>query len=259
MPADLAFGITAASRPGASRLGAEAERMGYVELWSNDTRRGDGIATLAAMAPGTRRLGLALGVVALSEHSPADIVARLDATPVPRDRLVLGLGAGSSASLAVVGEGVAALRSRLPGVPIAVAAVGPRMLHLAGELADAVVATWAVPSRVRWIRERIEEGAGAAGRPAPRLVLYVRCSLGAGAEARLRTEMERYASYGPHYARAFAAQPDALVGIAAAGPEALRDGLRDYRAVADTVVVRAIPADDSVDAWLEVASAAAGE
>ncbi len=257
MPADLAFGITAAARPDQSRLAAEVERLGYVELWTNDTRRGDGVATLAAAAPDTSRLGLALGVVALSEHSPADIVARLEAAAIPRDRLVLGLGAGASASLGLVRDGVAELRSLLPGVPIAVAAVGPRMLHLAGQVADAVVATWAMPSRVEWIRARLEEGARAAGRPTPRLVLYVRCALGDGAESRLRTEMDRYASYGPHYARAFAAQPDGLVGVAAADAKSLRHALHEYRAVADTVVVRAIPEEDSADAWLEVASGAA--
>lgn len=258
MPADLAFGITAGTRPNLARLGAEVERLGYIELWSNDTRRGDGVATLAAVAPGTDGLGLALGVVALSEHSPAGIVARLDAASLPRDRLVLGVGSGSSGSLDLVRDGVAQLRSRLPGVPIAMAAVGPRMLRLAGALADAVVATWAVPGRVAWIRDQLADGARAAGRPTPRLILYVRCSLGEGAEVRLRTEMERYAAYGSHYARAFAAQPDGLVGIAAADAESLRQALSEYQAVADTVVVRAIPVDDSVDAWLEVASAAAG-
>ena len=70
--------------------------------------------------------------------------------------------------------------------------------------------------------------------------------------------MERYASYGTHYARAFAAQPDSLVGIAAADGADLRSALGAYLAVADTVVVRPIPADDAVDAWLEVAAAAVG-
>ena len=258
VPADLAFGITAAARPGLGPLGAEVERLGYVELWSNDTRRGDGISTLAAIAADTDRLRLALGVVALSDHSPADVVARLEAASVPHDRLVLGVGTGASASLRLVHDGVEELRSRLPGVPLAVAAVGPRMLHLAGEVADAVVATWALPGRVPWIRERLEEGALAAGRPVPRLVLYVRCAIGDGAASRLRHDMERYASYGTHYARAFAAQPDSLVGIAAADGADLRSALGAYLAVADTVVVRPIPADDAVDAWLEVAAAAVG-
>ncbi len=258
MVAELAFGISAAERPDHARLGAEVERLGYTELWTNDTRRGDGIRALAEMAPGTSGLRLAVGVVALTEHDPTAILARLRGVDLPLHRLTLGVGAGSSASRDLVRSGVEQLRARLPDVPIAVAAVGPRMLRLAGELADAVVATWALPDRVGWIRERVAEGADAAGRTPPRLVLYVRTAVGQGGESRLRAEMERYASYGPHYARAFAAQPNQLIGVAA-DRDAVASALRLYREVADTVVVRAIPYDDSVDAWLEVARAATGE
>lgn len=258
MSADLAFGITAASRPDHARLGAELERLGYAELWVNDTQRGDGIATLHEVAAGTSALRLGLGVVALSEHSPSAITERLAGATLPLDRLTLGVGTGASSSLGLVREGVTELRSLLPDVPIAVAAVGPRMLRLAGEVADAVIATWALPDRVAWIRERLAEGADAAGRPAPRLVLYVRTAIGPGAESRLRMEMDRYASYGPHYARAFAAQPDRLVGIAVESGDAaeLAAALAPYRSVADTVVVRGLPADDTVDAWLEIAASA---
>lgn len=223
-------------------------------MWANDTRGGDGVATLAALAGDTRRLRLGLGVVALSEHSPEAIARRLSDAGLPLDRLTLGVGAGSSASLALVRDGVAELRALLPGLPIAIAAVGPRMLSLAGEIADAVVATWARPDRVPWIREQVAAGGGA-----PRLVLYVRTAVGPGAASRLRGEMDRYARYGRHYARAFEAQPDGLVGIAveSGDPADLAAALVPYRSVAETVVVRAIPTEDTVDAWLEVATAVA--
>lgn len=232
----------------------ELERLGYDEVWANDTRGGDGLATLAAVARDTRRLRLGLGVVALSEHSPEAIARRLSTADLPVDRLTLGVGAGSSASLALVRDGVTELRTLLPGLPIAVAAVGPRMLRLAAEVADAVVATWALPERMPWIREQVAAGGGA-----PRLVLYVRTALGPGAASRLRAEMDRYASYGRHYARAFEAQPDRLVGIAVDSGDSsdLAAELAPYRAVADTVVVRAIPTEDTVDAWLEVAETVA--
>jgi alkanesulfonate monooxygenase SsuD/methylene tetrahydromethanopterin reductase-like flavin-dependent oxidoreductase (luciferase family) len=76
MPADLAFGITAASRADHPRLGAEVERLGYTELWVNDTHRGDGVAAPSEVHPGTTSLRFGLGV-ALSEYTPSDIVARL--------------------------------------------------------------------------------------------------------------------------------------------------------------------------------------
>lgn len=260
MSAELAFGITAGSRPAQERLGAEVERLGYRELWVNDTRRGDGVATLAQIAPGTRRLGLAVGVVALSEHRPPSIIDRISRAGLPLERLTLGVGAGSSASLSLVRDGVEQLRSALPGVPIAVAAVGPRMLRLAGEVADVVVATWALPDRVAWIRDRVAEGAASAGRRRPRIALYVRVAIGRGATDRLRAEMDRYARQGSHYARAFAAQPDRPVGVAveSADPEQIREAMASYRSAADTVVVRALPPDDSVDAWVTVARSARG-
>lgn len=261
MPAELAFGITAASRPDHPRLGAELERLGYAELWTNDTRRGDGIATLAAVAPGTTRLRLGVGVIALSEHGPAAISDRVTGSPLPADRFVLGVGSGSSASLDRVRTGVAELRRLLPETQIAVAAVGPRMARLAGEIADLVVANWALPDRLSWVRERVGEGAGAARRDPPRFVAYVRTAIGSGAETRLRAEMDRYRDYGAgHYARAFDAQPDLPVGVALERPgaAAMAAALGPYHDVVDTLVVRGLPVEDSVDAWLEIARLAAG-
>jgi alkanesulfonate monooxygenase SsuD/methylene tetrahydromethanopterin reductase-like flavin-dependent oxidoreductase (luciferase family) len=261
MTADLAFGITAASRPDHSRLGAEVERLGFGELWTNDTRRGDGVAALAELLPGTASLRFALGVVALSEYSAAAIPRRLSRAGLALDRLTLGVGSGASASLELVRRGVAELRSLLPEVPIAISGVGPRMLRLGGEVADAVVTAWALPERLAWVRQQIAEGAAAADRPAPRLVVYVRTAFGPDAERRLLGEMERYAAYGRYYARAFEAQPNALVGVAveSGDPAEVAAALAPYRSVADTVVVRAIPAVDTVDGWLEVARLAAGQ
>lgn len=255
----LAFGITAAQRDAHGRLGAELQRLGYDEAWSNDTRRGDGLATLAAVARGAPGLALGVGVVALSEHDPRRIAERVMTSGIALDRFTLGVGSGSSASLALVRDGVGALRHLLPSVPIAVAAVGPRMLHLAGEVADAVVATWSLPERVAEIRDHVAAGAQVAGRPPPRIVLYVRVSAGPGAESRLRTEMDRYAAYGRHYARAFASQLGGLIGLAveSGDRDEMEAALMAYRSVADTVVVRALPRDDTINAWLEIAELAA--
>jgi alkanesulfonate monooxygenase SsuD/methylene tetrahydromethanopterin reductase-like flavin-dependent oxidoreductase (luciferase family) len=258
--AELAFGITAASRPGHERLGVELERLGYRELWINDTRRGDGVATLAEVAPATTSMRFGLGVVALTEHPPSAIRDRLSRAELPLERLTLGVGSGSSASLGLVRGGVAAIRELLPEMPVAVAAIRPRMLRLAGEIADTVIAAWVLPDRLTSVRDRVAEGAQAQGRPIPRLAAYVRTAAGAGARQRLRTEMDRYAAYGPYYARAFAGQPDGLVDVAVESndPAELAAALAPYRSVFDAVVVRAIPVDDSIDAWLDVAQAATG-
>lgn len=254
-----AFGITAASRSDHARLGRELGRLGYAEVWANDTRRGDGIRTLVELSTGTSALHLAVGVIALSEYSPARVAERVQASGLGAERLTLGVGSGSSASLGLVRDGVVELRRLLPAHTIAVAAVGPRMLHLAGEVADAVVTNWTLPDRLSLQRERIVAGAYSAGRPTPRLVSYVRTAIGRGAEERIRAEMERYRRYGGgHYARAFDEQPGALIGVAVDSGDAaeLRAALEPYRAVADTLVVRGLPSDDSVDGWLEIAAAA---
>jgi alkanesulfonate monooxygenase SsuD/methylene tetrahydromethanopterin reductase-like flavin-dependent oxidoreductase (luciferase family) len=134
-----------------------------------------------------------------------------------------------------------------------VAAVGPRMLRLAGEVADAVVATWSLPERVSWIRQQLDAGAADAGRATPRLALYVRTAIGAGAADRLRAEMERYRGYGRHYARAFDEQPDRPVGVAVESGSRVEvaAGLAPYREAVDTLVVRG----DAIEDWISLASA----
>lgn len=255
----VAFGITAGDRTRQAELAVAVESLGYGELWVNDTRHADGLATLASMAAGTRELRFGVGVIALSEQAPERIAERVREAALPPGRLSVGIGSGSSRSLDLVRSGVAEVRRLLPDHRIGVAAVGPRMATLAGEVADDVVANWALPDRLAELRGLVAAGASSVGRPVPRLVAYVRTAVDRGAEARVRAEMERYARYAPHYARAFAAQPGSLVGVAVetGDPAAVTQALAPYRSVVDTVVVRALPVDDSVDAWLEVARVAA--
>ena len=61
-------------------------------------------------------------------------------------------------------------------VPVYLAALGPRMLRLAGELADGVLPNWSSPEQRVWIRERVAEGARKAGRDPGTLPLveYIR-------------------------------------------------------------------------------------
>ena len=63
--------------------------------------------------------------------------------------------------------------------PIWLAALGPKAVRMAGELADGVLLNWCTPERVRQAREEVAEGARAAGRdPAEVTVgVYVRACL----------------------------------------------------------------------------------
>ncbi len=254
-----AFGVTAAGIGDAARVGEGVETLGYDELWVNDTPGGDGLAALASIADATERLRLGVGVVALSEHEPAEIARRVTHAGVWAERLTLGVGSGASRSLDLVRAGISELRALLPGYELAVAAVGPRMAALAGEVADAVVANWALPERLAELRDLVAAGAAATDRQPPRLVAYVRTAVGPGAADRLRADMARYARAGRHYADAFAAQDGGLVGVAveSGDPAEVHAALSPYRSACDTVVVRALPSREGAEGWLEVARAAA--
>jgi alkanesulfonate monooxygenase SsuD/methylene tetrahydromethanopterin reductase-like flavin-dependent oxidoreductase (luciferase family) len=255
----LEFGLTAGERPWLGELGSALAALGFTAVWANDNLRRSGLATLAAIAPRASGLEMGLGVAPLSDRSPGEIAGEARALGLPLERLTLGVGSGSSSSLALVREGVRALRSELPGARIAISALGPRMCALGGEIADVVLLNWAAPQRIAWARERIAEGAATAGREPPVVASYVRVAVGTGSTERLLAERAHYAGRTPRpYARLFAAQPqDPTPGVAADDPAAIPGLLAPHRAALDRCVVRGLPVADSFDGWLAVARAAA--
>jgi len=64
----------------------------------------------------------------------------------------------------------------LPPAPVYLAALGPQMLRLAGEIADGALLNWATPERIAVSREQIEAGAARAGRGpgAVPMTMYIR-------------------------------------------------------------------------------------
>ncbi|HEV2257078.1 MAG TPA: LLM class flavin-dependent oxidoreductase, partial [Streptosporangiaceae bacterium] len=54
--------------------------------------------------------------------------------------------------------------ANLPSAPVYLAALGPQMLRLAGEVADGVLLNWATPERIAVSREQVDAGAVRAGR-----------------------------------------------------------------------------------------------
>jgi alkanesulfonate monooxygenase SsuD/methylene tetrahydromethanopterin reductase-like flavin-dependent oxidoreductase (luciferase family) len=262
MEPHLGFGITAQRDPGAgevARLAAGLELLSYDELWANDGRRGSGLATLAAAVGATERIDLCLGVAPLSDRTADAIAAEVDQLQLPHARLVLGIGTGSGSSLSAVRNGVAGLRRLLPDVRLGIAALGPRMCALGGEIADVVLLNWSFPDRIAWSRERIAEGAESAGRPTPRVAGYVRAAIGPGATDRLAAEGERYRDRPRPYTRLFDAQEAArrgLPGVTADDPSELPALLAPYRAALDSCVVRALALEPGATGWLEIAEQA---
>ena len=152
--------------------------------------------------------------------------------------------------------GVAALRAQL-STRIVVAALGPKMCRLAGEVADGVLLNWLTPEYARRSADIVREGAAAARRPAPTIYAYVRLALGTAATARVGEEADRYARI-PAYAANFDRMGVKPVdtAIAVQQPAAIRTALEAWRGAVDEVVLRAVTATDTLDETLALVRAA---
>ena len=206
-----------------------AEDAGYAALFLPETRGREPFAALAALSSVTEGLRLGTGVVPMGARSPvATAMAAATVHEISGGRLVLGIGAGAAGpgALERLRAYVDAVRRLLAGEraevdgrperlwlalpsppPLWIAALGPRAMRLAGEVAEGVLLNWCPPERVAFARERVREGAEAAGRdPATVTVaVYVRACVGPDEEAALAALLVQagtYASY-PAYRRQF--------------------------------------------------------
>ena len=242
------FALFAATAPEVIRASArEAEGLGYSSFWVNHPGATDGLAALALAARDTRRIEVGIGVIPLHTRDAGSIIEGVRAHALPLDRLLLGVGSPNPDALKRVRAGIAELRSQL-SARLVVAALGPQMCRLAGEVADGVLFNWLTPEHARRSAELVRAGAAAVGRPVPRLFAYVRLALGAAACQRLAEEGARYAAI-PAYAANFARMGVKPVetAIAAETPDAIAPALAAWRGAVDEVVLRAITAKDTVD------------
>lgn len=194
----------------------EAERLGFDHGWLPDQNfHPDAFTLLAAAAGQTQRIGLGLGVTNPFSIHPA-ITARMAATvqELSGGRLILGYGTGNKREyLAPLGhdgrrgvercrEAVRVTRSLVRNeevrhrsdlfvcdgvklrftarpVPIFVAGIGPRILRVAGEVADGAIINYASPQGLRYGIQAVRAGATEAGRPASglRIVCWAACFL----------------------------------------------------------------------------------
>jgi 5,10-methylenetetrahydromethanopterin reductase len=249
--------------PEVAGIAREGERLGYSAVFLPEIGARDTLATLTGLAGETERLLLGTGVIPMAARTPR-LAAMAAGTLQERSggRHILGVGTGGAAPGALgrlrnyvdeirdlVGGSApgAALGLRLPApVPIWIAALGPRAVRLAGEIADGVILNWCTPDRVAEARDAIRGAAGEAGRDpnAVTIAVYVRASFSGRAEEALLAAAAEYASY-PAYARQFGAMgvetsPEAIVdSVCLRGdPDLARELLDDHRkAGADLPVV----------------------
>ncbi|MQF69755.1 LLM class flavin-dependent oxidoreductase [SAR202 cluster bacterium AD-804-J14_MRT_500m] len=226
-------------------LAQMAEQRGYETIWVPEGMGQDAISQLSAFATQTNRIRLGTGILPIFYRTPtltAMTAAGLDM--ISGHRFILGLGVGHRGfieevhgipfrrPLANLKETVSIIRSLLKGerlahngrvfnlsrgslgystefpVPIYIAALGPKMIELAGEIADGVLLNWAVPTYIEKAMERLEAGAIRAGRRVDDIdvACYVRVASTGDVEsvrAPLRRQILRYASM-EHYLNFFA-------------------------------------------------------
>ncbi len=195
-----------------------AEELGYRSFWTAETVGPEAFTVLAAAGAVAPSLSLGTGVLALQLRTPPLVAmsgATLQALHPDRD-IILGVGISSPVvaqrwhgapygdhPMAQVREYLTLLRQCLSGESvtfdgdhyhvdrfrlgvrlgerrpkIVLGALNPRMLALAGELADGVLLNYLPASHVAWSVEQVRRGAAARTDGGPTIYAYVHAGVG---------------------------------------------------------------------------------
>lgn len=186
-----------------------AERIGFDIAGLPQIAGRDAMATLGLIAPSTTTIRLATGIVPIWTRTPVTLAQEAGVLQEATDgRFMLGIGVGHAPlieawhgtpfrrPLTAMRDYVSILRSALhtaqvshdggmysahfgflgfspPKVPILVGALGPKMIQLAGELADGIVLWMSSPGHVRDIvMPNLAIGAAKAGRTVEDLEVF---------------------------------------------------------------------------------------
>ena len=145
-------------------VAAEAARLGYTSLWTPSREDPFALCVLWHQASG---LETGISVLPLEQWDPDRLIAgtRL-ALERTAGKFVLGVGSGRERAAPVrkMRDLVTALRPGLGSGRVYLAALGPKMLHLAGERYDGAALNWCSPQQTLWSRGLVAAGALAGGR-----------------------------------------------------------------------------------------------
>ena len=226
-------------------LASLAEELGYGEVWMTEGAGRDSLTQLTAIATATGSIKLGTGILPMFSRTP--LITAMSAaglSAVSEGRFILGPGVGNKPATEdghgvayrlplehlrdliqivrqlLLGEEVsyqgkaitvsrASLGDAAPGVktPIYIAALGPRMLQLAGEIADGVLPSWTAASYLEQAISLVRDGAAKVGRDPSEIAIsgYLRVAVTddlAAGQASLQREIARYAG-GSHYRNYF--------------------------------------------------------
>jgi hypothetical protein len=233
------------------------EQAGYGSFWVNGSPH-DAALDIIEGALDRTGLDVGVGVFPLPKISADELVSEVQGRRLPQERLWLGVGSGRRpGALDDVRGAVRTLRDELD-VIVTTGAVGPKMLALAGEVADAVILTWSFVAEVENARPIIEEAAEKASRVPPTLVSFVRCGLLPQAAEAIDQRAKAYDAI-PHYHEVFE-RNGVTAGdtvVTGANRDELLAGIEREESVLDLSVIRAIPAEDTVESIAELVEACA--
>jgi len=216
-----------------------AEGLGFDQIWvSNDLFLRSAPVLIGALARVTNRIRIGIGVLnPFSIHASEAAMVAATAQEVSGGRFLLGLAAGSDeflgwagisrpSFLAEVRAAVHAIRALLEGrrpaddpaagegwrseaylrtgaapTPIYLGGMGPRMLELAGEVADGALPLLFPPEHFSTAANQVRDGLRRAGRDAAAfdLVACIWCSIGDDAESGRRVLAAKLAYYGASF------------------------------------------------------------
>jgi alkanesulfonate monooxygenase SsuD/methylene tetrahydromethanopterin reductase-like flavin-dependent oxidoreductase (luciferase family) len=221
-----------------SDVAREAQRLGFESLWTPAGRVPDAFHVCAAWSEHTS-LRTGISVIPAPTWTPLTLAAQAATlAQLSAGRFVLGLGTGGYgpafwASLGLPNRPIAIMRdyattirqllagetvtsdgpatrlraatlgaADLPAAPVYLAALGPQMLRLAGEVAEGALLNWGTPERIAESRDWIAQGAARAGRDAAAIsvTMYIRVCVDddlAAARRSLGTQVLGYAMARP--------------------------------------------------------------
>jgi alkanesulfonate monooxygenase SsuD/methylene tetrahydromethanopterin reductase-like flavin-dependent oxidoreductase (luciferase family) len=253
----MGFGVTGALDHDIVReLAPRLEEAGFRTLWFNHAGTGNALESMRVAADVTSTLRLGSGVIPVDRVPPQDIVTQFQELGLPRDRVVLGIGASAPPSpLTTISEATATLSSEL-GVPVMFGALGPKMRRAGVRDADGVLLNWLTPDAAgQAMADRDRDLEDMPGKQSE-VALYIRCAVDTDAHENLRREAERYEgipSYAANFRRLGFRALDSAVMVTSS--EEMVAELRPFLDVVDEPVIRAITATESLDAYLALVDA----
>ncbi|HEU4894535.1 MAG TPA: LLM class flavin-dependent oxidoreductase [Acidimicrobiia bacterium] len=233
------------------------EEAGYGSFWVNGSPH-DAALDIVEGALDRTGLEVGVGVFPLTKISAGELVDQVQARGLDQGRLWLGVGSGRRpGALDEVRAAARTLRDELE-VVVTTGAVGPKMLALAGEVADAVILTWSFVAEVERARPIIEEAADQASRVPPTLVSFVRCGLLPQAAEAIEERAKAYDAI-PHYHEVFERNGVTAGDTVVTGTDRaeLLAGIEREESVLDLSVIRAIPAANTVESISDLVEACA--